>query len=94
MAETASKPIGNRGRGRPKGVPNRVTVEIKTACQAAAPQMLDELKRLALRSENEGTRVAAIKEIFDRAYGKASQPLGQDPELPQLGVVMIPGKSE
>lgn len=94
MSETASKPTGNRGRGRPKGVPNRVTVEIKTACQAVAPQMLAELQRLALNADNEGTRVAAIKEIFDRAYGKASQPLGQDPELGQLGVVVIPGKSE
>jgi ABC-type xylose transport system substrate-binding protein len=30
-------------------------------------------------SDNEGTRVAAIKELIDRGYGKATQPItGED----------------
>lgn len=33
-----------------------------------------ELLKIALHGESESARVAAIKEIFDRAWGKAAQP--------------------
>jgi hypothetical protein len=38
-------------------------------------QMVTELVRLATEGENEATRIAAIKEVFDRAIGKAAQPV-------------------
>ena len=31
-------------------------------------------------AKNEQTRVAAAKELLDRGYGKATQPLANDPE--------------
>ena len=34
-----------------------------------------ELVRLATEGENEATRIAAIKEVFDRAIGKAVEPV-------------------
>ena len=37
--------------------------------------MVTELVRLATEGENEATRIAAIKEVFDRAIGKAAQPV-------------------
>jgi hypothetical protein len=43
--------------------------------------MLEALVRLAKGAESEAARVSAIKEIFDRGYGKSRQPLdhgGQD----------------
>jgi len=49
---------------------------------------------LATEAENEGTRVAAIKELLDRGYGKAQQSVavGQDPTLMPMGVVELPRK--
>ena len=38
------------------------------------PHVLKELVRLALHATNEATRVAACKELLDRAIGKAVQP--------------------
>jgi hypothetical protein len=40
--------------------------------------VLKELVRLALHSRNEATRVAACKELLDRAIGKAVQPVNGD----------------
>jgi hypothetical protein len=45
--------------------------------------MIKELARLALHSKNEAVRVAAAKELLDRAIGKAVQPIiGDDDEAP------------
>lgn len=41
--------------------------------------MIDELVRLATNAESEAARVAACKEVLDRAYGKAPQALTVDP---------------
>jgi hypothetical protein len=40
--------------------------------------MIKELVRLAKKAEHEATRVAAIKEIFDRCYGRSVQPIQGD----------------
>ena len=61
--------------GRAKGTLNKATCELKELAQSYAPQCLDELVRLAKAAESEAARVSAIKEIFDRGYGKARQPL-------------------
>jgi hypothetical protein len=64
---------------RPKaGVPNKVTAEIKALAQQYAPASMKELARLALKAESEQARVAAIKEILDRAYGKSPQSVTAD----------------
>lgn len=36
VGESAGKPAGNRGKGRPKGVPNKTTAALKDAILAAA----------------------------------------------------------
>ncbi len=63
------------GQGRPKGSPNKATADIKALAQKYAPEAMVELARLATQAESEPARVAAIKELFDRGYGKAKQPL-------------------
>ena len=63
------------GSGRGKGQGNNASVEIKAALAKHVPEMVEELVRLATEAESEATRVAAIKEVFDRAIGKASQPV-------------------
>lgn len=59
--------------GRRAGTPNKATQEIKALAQAHAPVAMKELARLALKAESEPARVAAIKELFDRGFGKSPQ---------------------
>jgi hypothetical protein len=42
------------------------------------------LARLALESESDQARVAAAKEILDRAYGKCAQPSSGDEGGPTI----------
>jgi hypothetical protein len=76
------------GQGRPKGVPNKATAEIKDLARAYGPEVLERLYALAKGAESEQARVAACKEILDRGYGKPSQSvaLGQDPDLEPIGL--------
>ncbi len=61
------------GAGRKPGTPNKATAEIKAIAQKYTPKAMEELSRLALKATSESARVAAIKEIFDRGYGRAVQ---------------------
>jgi len=69
-----SKP-GERRGGRQKGTPNKATAEVKVLAQKYAPAAIEELGRLSTGAESEAARVAAGKEILDRAYGKPMQPV-------------------
>src|SRR5262245_65257580 len=67
---------GKRERaGRPKGARNKVTAVVKALAQTYAPAAIEELARLSTGAESEAARVAASKEILDRAYGKPMQPV-------------------
>lgn len=59
--------------GRRAGTPNKATREIKDLAQKYAPAAMKELARLASKAESETARVAAIKELFDRGFGRPSQ---------------------
>lgn len=79
MAGKGSAP-GERRGGRQKGVPNKANLEIKELARQYGPEAVSELARIAgltkqPGSDNEATRVAAIKELIDRGYGKATQPI-------------------
>ena len=77
-----SRPKGlPRTGGRQKGTPNKATADIKALAQVHAPQALEELARLASEATSEQARVAAIKEILDRAYGKSKQSVELDGSL-------------
>ena len=66
------------GQGRPKGVPNKATADIKEAARLYGPAAI---ARLALLSgltdqpgaESEVTQLGAMRELLDRGYGKAAQ---------------------
>ena len=92
MAQTAkvakasgrgSKP-GERRGGRKVGTPNKATADIRALAQLHCADAMTELARLATRAESEAARVAAIKELFDRGFGKSKQPLigGDDDDNP------------
>jgi hypothetical protein len=52
-----------------------MTRELKEICRREAPTLVKELIRLATSAESEAVRVAAIKEMFDRGFGRATQPI-------------------
>jgi hypothetical protein len=52
-----------------------MTRELKEIARKEAPVLVGELIRLATKAESEAVRVAAIKEMFDRGFGKATQPV-------------------
>lgn len=68
------------GQGRPKGVPNHATRDIKALAQSYGPAAILSLAKLAgmIPGEDgavsEPARISAIKELMDRGYGKAVQP--------------------
>lgn len=71
------------GAGRKPGVPNKAAGEVRELAQRHGPDAIKALAKLAGlgkdqtgRAESEAARVAAIKELLDRAYGKSAQPVG------------------
>lgn len=56
-------------------MPNKVTRELREIAREYVPGAMVELDRLSREAESEAARVAAIKEILDRAHGKAPQAL-------------------
>ena len=69
---------GKKTGGRQRGTPNKITADIKALAAQYAPAAMIELARLALNSESDAARVAAIKELFDRGYGRPSQSVSMD----------------
>lgn len=64
--------------GRPKGSPNKATAEIKGLAQKWGPASVAKLALLAGLTDkpaanSEQAQVAAVKELLDRGYGKATQ---------------------
>lgn len=84
---------GKKTGGRSAGQPNNVTVELKTLARIYTPAAVKELGRLSVSAESEQARVAAIKELLDRGYGKASQILehnlgdGMEAMLERIGAI-------
>ena len=65
--------------GNPGGRP-RVVGELRELARARAPEAIEELARLAMKARSESARVAAIRELLDRGYGKPTQFLATDNE--------------
>ena len=75
--------------GNPKGRtgPNKVTADIRAAALVHGPAALKTLADLMVNAEGEGTRIAAAKEILDRAYGRSSVAIGQAPDLQPVTII-------
>lgn len=59
--------------GRSKGTPNEAIKTIKELARQYAPEAFDTLLNIMRTSESDQSRVAAVKEILDRGYGKPAQ---------------------
>lgn len=64
---------GRKTGGRVAGTPNKTTVQMKEAAQAYAPQALAALVKVMQFGESEMAKIAACREILDRACGKPAQ---------------------
>jgi hypothetical protein len=74
---------GERRGGRARGTPNRATADIKALAQPYGAPAVAELARLAgltdaPGAQHEATRVAALRELLDRGFGKATQHIAGD----------------
>jgi len=72
---------GVKTGGRQKGVSNKATTDLKAVARQYTPQAIDTLVRLMQREDSPATQLGAVKEIFDRAYGKATQPIAGDDSM-------------
>ena len=80
---------GQKTGGRVAGTPNTATREVKALAGSYGPAAVKALAKLAGLTkeggaESEAARVAAIKEILDRAYGKAAQIVAGDADAPLI----------
>ncbi len=73
------RPFGKGQSGNPGGRP-RVVSELRALARERTPDAIKELARLALKARSEAARIAAIRELLDRGYGKATQFLAPDDE--------------
>jgi hypothetical protein len=73
---------GQKTGGRSKGTPNKATKDIKEICRGHGPAVIDGLLRLSKEADSDAAKIAASKEILDRAYGKATQMIGGDKDNP------------
>lgn len=72
---------GRKTGGRKLGTPNKNTADIKALAQLHAEDAVKELVRIFGKSESDAARVAAIKELLDRGFGKPKQSLDVDAEV-------------
>ena len=61
------------GAGRPNGSQNKATLEVRELALKHGPTALKNLVTLSQKAKSENVRLAAIREILDRAYGRPPQ---------------------
>jgi hypothetical protein len=64
---------GERRGGRQKGVPNKVTAELRESAQQYTDEALSTLAGIMRSSKNDQARAAAANSILDRGWGKPHQ---------------------
>jgi hypothetical protein len=76
--------IGRKTGGRQAGTPNRASAEVKAAARRHGQEAIAGLVRLMREGETDAAKIAACREILDRAYGKPTQTLAGDDDAPPL----------
>ena len=76
--------------GNPKGRP-KIYAELRDLARSYAPGAIKELARLATNGRSEMARIAAIRELLDRGYGKSTQYIAEheEPTTNKLEIVFV-----
>lgn len=79
---------GTKTGGRRVGALNKVTADVRVAAQDYGSEALDALVEVMRSNESPpAARIAAAREVLDRAYGKPGQsanPADADDQIPIL----------
>src|SRR5467141_2710703 len=78
-----------KGKSGNPGGRRKVLGEVEELARQYAQTAIVELARLALKARSETTRVAAIRELLDRGYGKPRQGLEITPPPPDDPIRML-----
>lgn len=78
---------GQKTGGRTKGVPNKATKDIKELARTHGPEVIEGFWRLFKEADSDAAKIAAGREILDRAYGKATQPIAGDEDGAAIRVI-------
>lgn len=81
---TVTKPAGS---GRVKGQPNHATLEVKSLARKYGEDAIHTLATLMIGADSDQAKIAAARELLDRGYGKATQPLSGDDDAPAIKVI-------
>jgi len=82
--------------GNPGGRPKEIRA-LKELAREHTPEAIEELARLSLHARQESTRLAAIRELLDRGYGKpvpADSPVMGPAAEQRSSVVYVPYQCE
>lgn len=84
-------PKGEKRRGgRQKGTPNKSANSIRQLAVEFGPLALETVVNIVKRKSNPANvRIAAAKEILDRAYGRPTQTISGDPDQPIVHDIIV-----
>lgn len=82
--------LGHKTGGRKKGSLNKATADIKAIAQQHTAEAVKALVDM-LHDGGDAAKVAAARELLDRAYGKPTQPIAGDDSMPAVGLVVFKG---
>lgn len=64
---------GERRGGRKKGTLNKSTADLKAIAGQYTEEAVEALVKVIRGTESDAARVSAVKELLDRAHGRATQ---------------------
>ena len=80
---------GKKTGGRAAGTPNKATADVKAIAGQYSTEAVEILISIARASESDAAKVSAVKEILDRAHGKAAQAIVGDEDQPIKTIMEI-----
>ena len=90
---------GERGKWLPGKSPNpggrpKVVTDIRDLARQHSETAVAALVEIAEHGKNESARVSAATALLDRGFGRPTQPLSGDDEMPPIGVSVADREAE